>query len=161
MIRQATTGDLEQIMQIYAYARSFMAANGNPTQWGDSYPPRQMIEDDIKKGELYVLAESDRVQAVFLFFVGTDETYLKIENGSWLSDAPYGVIHRVAAGAGVGVHGVVGKVVAYCFERIPHLRMDTHADNKVMQHQLEKNGFEKCGIIYVRDGSPRIAYEKR
>lgn len=159
MIRQATTEDLEQIMQIYAYARSFMAANGNPTQWGDSYPPRQMIEDDIKKGELYVLAENDRVQAVFLFFVGTDETYLKIENGSWLSDAPYGVIHRVAAGA--GVHGVVGKVVAYCFEQIPHLRMDTHADNKVMQRRLEKNGFEKCGIIYVRDGSPRIAYEKR
>ena len=108
---------------------------------------------------MYVLAESDRVQAVFLFFVGTDETYLKIENGSWLSDAPYGVIHRVAAGA--GVHGVVGRVVAYCFERIPHLRMDTHADNKAMQHQLEKNGFEKCGIIYVRDGFPRIAYEKR
>lgn len=49
MIRQATTEDLEQIMQIYAYARSFMAANGNPTQWGDSYPPRQMIEDDIKR----------------------------------------------------------------------------------------------------------------
>ena len=29
-----------------------------------------------------------------------------------------------------------------------------------MQHLIEKNGFQRCGIIYVEDGSPRIAYEK-
>jgi hypothetical protein len=23
---------------------------------------------------------------------------------------------------------------------------------------MEKNGFTKCGIIYVKDGTPRIAY---
>jgi len=28
-----------------------------------------------------------------------------------------------------------------------------------MQHVIEKNGFKKCGIIYVKDGSERIAYE--
>ena len=28
-----------------------------------------------------------------------------------------------------------------------------------MQKQIEKNGFKKCGTIYVRDGSPRIAYQ--
>ena len=40
------------------------------------------------------------------------------------------------------------------------LRADTHADNKIMQHLLEKNGFTRCGIIHVADGTPRIAYQK-
>ena len=29
-----------------------------------------------------------------------------------------------------------------------------------MQHLLEKNGFTRCGIIHVADGTPRIAYQK-
>ena len=31
----------------------------------------------------------------------------------------------------------------------------------MMQHVLEKNGFVPCGIIYVEDGSPRIAYQTK
>ncbi len=33
-IRTATILDLERILEIYAYARTFMAQTGNPTQWG-------------------------------------------------------------------------------------------------------------------------------
>ena len=49
---------------------------------------------------------------------------------------------------------------AWCAERCDSLRADTHADNKIMQHILEKNGFARCGIIHVADGTPRIAYQK-
>ena len=45
-------------------------------------------------------------------------------------------------------------------EHCQSLRADTHADNKIMQHLLEKNGFTRCGIIHVADGSPRFAYQK-
>lgn len=38
--------------------------------------------------------------------------------------------------------------------------IDTHKDNKITRHLIEKNGFAKGGIIYVADCSPRIAYEK-
>ena len=37
--------------------------------------------------------------------------------------------------------------------------MDTHRDNAVMQHVMEKNGFKKCGIIYLLSGDPRVAYQ--
>lgn len=30
-----------------------------------------------------------------------------------------------------------------------------------MQQVFEKNGFERCGIIYVEDGSPRIGYQRQ
>ena len=33
-------------------------------------------------------------------------------------------------------------------------------DLDLMQKALKRNGFEKCGIIYLDNGDPRIAYEK-
>ena len=45
-------------------------------------------------------------------------------------------------------------------EHCQSLRADTHADNKIMQHLLEKNGFARRGIIHVEDGTPRVAYQK-
>ena len=78
----------------------------------------------------------------------------------WLSDAPYGVIHMVASDG--TIHGFLQQIVAFCEQQTKHLRIDTHHDNKVMQHVIAKNGFSRRGIIYLvnEDGSARIAYEK-
>lgn len=46
----------------------------------------------------------------------------------------------------------------YCKNISQNIRADTHADNQIMQKLMEKNGFMKCGIIYVKNGTPRIAY---
>ena len=46
-VRKAEYGDLPRILEIYAYARSFMAATGNPNQWGKTNPPRETLERDI------------------------------------------------------------------------------------------------------------------
>ena len=45
MFRGAVRGDLPQILQIYAHAREAMAASGNPTQWGDNFPPQELLEE--------------------------------------------------------------------------------------------------------------------
>ena len=45
VFRGARRSDLEQILEIYAHARKEMADSGNPTQWGDSYPPQEMLEE--------------------------------------------------------------------------------------------------------------------
>ena len=56
------------------------------------------------------------------------------------------------------VHGAAAICFAWCAARGLPLRADTHADNKVMQHLLEKNGFVRCGNITLADGTSRIAY---
>ena len=43
--------------------------------------------------------------------------------------------------------------------QIAHLRIDTNEDNRVMQRTVEKAGFTRRGIIYIADGTPRIAYD--
>ena len=55
---------------------------------------------------------------------------------------------------------VYSEYVKWCFERCPNLRIDTHEDNRIMQHLLEKNGFIYCGEITVEDGTSRMAYQK-
>lgn len=156
-IRKATVNDKTRIMEIYAYARQFMAEHGNPNQWKNNNPSEETIDNDIAKQEMYVIETDGEVHAVFYFHIGDDSTYQVIDNEHWLSDEPYGTIHRIA-GDGT-IHGVLEIAVNYCKKQISHLRIDTHHDNKIMQHVIEKNGFKKCGIIYVKDGSERIAYE--
>ena len=127
MFRGAVRGDLPQILKIYAHARAVMKASGNPTQWGDDFPPQELLEEDIDSNRLFLYVVNGQIEAVFAFILGADPTYAVIEDGQWLDDTlPYG----------------------------------THADNKIMQHLLEKNGFTRCGVIHVRDGSPRFAYQK-
>ena len=155
-IRKATPRDLPRIREIYEMARQFMRKNGNHSQWGKGDEPEALIEEDICQGNLYVLEEAD-IHAVFSFIIGEDPTYLEIEEGNWKSEEPYAAVHRVASDG--TVQGVFGHVMDYCSAQVPHIRIDTHTDNKVMQHVLEKYGFVSCGIVHVPDGSPRIAYE--
>lgn len=156
MIRPATREDFPDILAIYAYAREFMKKTGNPTQWGDTYPERELLEEDVAKRRLFVV-EEDRIIGVFSYMAGEDPTYGYIEDGAWLSDAPYKTVHRVASAE--GAHGVFTKIIDYCKADFPNLRIDTHHDNAVMQHVIGKNGFRYCGVIYVEDGSARVAYQ--
>lgn len=164
MVRLAKEEDLIKILEIYEIARNLMIESGNPTQWGKNFPGKELLEDDIKKEQLYVITsqnsdmEADEIiYGVFAFIVGEDETYKIIEDGAWISEEIYGTIHRLASNGKKG--GIFKECVDFCKKQINHLRVDTHHDNKKMQHLIPKQGFKECGIIYVKDGSPRIAYE--
>ena len=96
MIRLAVPEDFTSIMSIYAYARSFMQETGNPNQWGNHFPPEELIHNRIRDKQLFVLEENGTLHGAFAFIIGEDPTYLQIDNGSWLSDAPYGTIHQLS-----------------------------------------------------------------
>ena len=84
MVRLAETKDLDAIEKVYDAARAYMAASGNPHQWGDDgYPHRDLLEEDIEKHRLYVIEEDGAVHAVFAFMFGDDPTYAYIEGGQW------------------------------------------------------------------------------
>lgn len=158
MIRRAVLEDERAIAKVYESARAFMAEHGNPDQWGSAYPPAALTHEDIEKGILYVLEEGGEVHGVFMFEIAEDPTYRTIREGSWKSEEPYGVIHRVASDG--QVHGLMREAVAFCSGKIRHLRMDTHGKNQTMQHQILRNGFVYCGVIRTHDGTERLAYEK-
>lgn len=155
IVRKAAAKDLKRIEEIYAYARAFMVETGNPHQWGQNHPPREQLVLDMGEENLYVLENETGIHGVFFFLIGDDPTYAAID-GAWHSDTSYGTIHRIA---GDGSGGILAAAVAFAKQRIDHIRIDTHEDNKVMQRALAKQGFRRCGIIHIADGSPRIAYD--
>ena len=157
-IRPAAEQDLPRILEIYDHARQYMAQTGNPNQWKDGHPAASMLEEDIRKAQLFVCTEGQEILGVFYYSQGIDPTYLHIEDGTCLNDEPYGVIHRIA----VADHrkGVASFCFAYALSQCPNLRIDTHRDNLPMQRSLAKNGFSRCGIIYLANGEQRIAYQK-
>ena len=157
IIRKALIDDIDKIMNIYSIAQDFMIKSGNPNQWGHNYPKRELIEHDIEDETSIVICDGDDIRGVFALFSGLEPTYEHIENGKWLNDEEYVTLHRIASDG--KAKGIFKYAVDYCKTVSDNIRIDTHADNAVMQRLIEKNGFVKCGKIYVRDGSPRIAYQ--
>lgn len=157
-VRRSNMEDIPAMMDLYAQARVFMRENGNPNQWDDSYPSRELLEKDIAFGNSYIVEDDEKnLAATFAFIKGEDPTYYGIENGAWLNHESYGTIHRLAGNP--SCHGIASGCIGWCKSQIGNLRADTHEDNKIMQHLLEKNGFVRCGIIHLANGAPRIAYQ--
>ena len=155
-VRRAQQKDMQRIEEIYAYARVFMEETGNPNQWGKTNPPTVQLIQDIADQRLYVVTENGEIHGVFYFYIGEDPTYGVIYDGTWHTDGTYGTIHRIA---GDGSGGILKTAVDYCRQFSDCLRIDTHHDNVVMQKAIAKCGFQRCGIIYIADGTPRIAYD--
>ena len=155
-IRKAIDEDLNSIIAIYKTAQDFMIESGNPDQWGRTYPSRDLIENDIENEKCFLICDDDGPHGVFALFFGKEPTYEYIENGEWLNEDEYVTIHRIASDG--TVKGIFKFAIDYCKGISENIRIDTHNSNKVMQILIEKNGFEKCGTIFVRE-SPRIAYQ--
>lgn len=152
----ATLDDLDRILEIFDIAKQYMRDSGNPNQWNGAYPDRETLEKDIDKQQLYVYKQSGVIHAVFVLLLDKEPTYAYIEGAGWLNEEPYGTIHRIAGDG--QVKGIFEKCMTFCKTKVQNIRIDTHHDNHTMQHLAEKYGFVKCGIIYLKNGSPRIAY---
>ncbi len=159
IIRHATSEDLERIMEVLAAAKQVMRRAGNANQWINGYPDEAAILCDMEQGGAMVVVDDGVVVAYFAFLPSPEPTYAAIYDGSWLNDTlPYHVVHRM--GGVPEAKGIFDSAMDYCFKVEPNIRVDTHRDNKIMQHLFEKRGFTYCGIIYLANGDERLAYQK-
>lgn len=155
MIRRANKNDLISIMPIYDAAKKKMRADGNMHQWSDKYPDEETLLDDINRGELYI-AYDDEIYGVFMLSFSGEETYKEIQ-GAWLNEGPYAVIHRIAS-LGKG-RSLLKDAIDYAFVNTDNIRIDTHEDNNIMRTLLNKLDFIYTGIIHLKSGDERRAYQ--
>ena len=136
-----------------------VTTSGNMHQWGDGYPSETVIFSDMEKHGGYVIEEAGRILGYFAFLPSPEPTYSKIYDGEWLDDMqPYHVVHRIASYP--DIHGIFNDIMDFCFSHDVNIRIDTHKDNQIMQHNIEKHGFTYCGIIYLANGDERLAYQR-
>lgn len=158
-VREARSTDVAEIMKVIDAAKRIMRQSGNMNQWGEGYPSEAVIISDMEKHGSFVIEDADRIVAYFAFLPSPEPTYSKIYNGKWINDTlPYHVIHRIASYP--EAHGIFSTIMDFCFSHDSNIRIDTHKDNRIMQHNIEKHGFINCGIIYLANGDERIAYQK-
>ena len=160
-IRLATLDDLPLMLGLFAKARAFMAASGNPYQWGhNQWPPKDVLEQDIRSGRSHLIVDKGEVLGTFYLRVGerAEPCYDHVYDGSFVYDGPYAVIHRIASS--FARKGVLSLAVNYALTLAPHVRIDTYKDNTPMLSALSKKGFLYRGVIYVEhDEEPRLAFE--
>ena len=159
LIREARTVDMSGILRVMDAARRIMRQSGNMHQWGEGYPSEAVITADMERHGGFVIEDGGTVVAYFAFLPSPEPTYSTIYEGQWLDDTqPYHVIHRMASYS--DVHGVFSSIMDFCFSRDTNIRIDTHRDNKIMQHNILKHGFSYCGIIFLANGDERLAYQQ-
>ena len=166
IIRPATAADLPALRPVFEAAKAIMRADGNLEQWSaPGFPPEDLLLRDLERGGGYVIESSsvipskakESIVAYFALLPSPEPTYDYID-GAWLTDAPYGVIHRIASYP--EEHGIFAAIIDYAAARYAHLRIDTHRDNRIMRHLIDTRGFTYCGIIWLEDGTERLAYER-
>ena len=159
IIREVQSSDVADVMSVMEAAKKIMRKSGNMNQWTDGYPSETAITADMEKNGGFVVEDDGKVVGYFAFLPSPEPTYARIYEGKWLDDEePYHVVHRIASYP--DFHGIFDSIMDFCFSHDPNIRIDTHWDNKIMQHLIVKHGFSYCGIIYLASGDERLAYQK-
>lgn len=149
IIRRTLHKDISRLKAIFTLARNFMAATGNPNQWAPDYPGEELLRQDVESGDSYVVERRGEIVATFVLRGGIDPTYATIYEGAWLNDLPYATIHRIASSG--QAKGMLHLAMQFALQQYDNIRIDTHADNRVMQNAIHKEGFKYCGIIHCSD----------
>lgn len=162
--RQALPADLESIEGIIEGAKRRMASL-NIDQWQDGYPARADIRADILACRARVLVRGGEVVFCAALSFDGESTY-DVIRGRWSADMPYAVIHRCAVRESCLHSGISGMALRH-MERealqngFSWLRIDTHEGNTPMKRFLQRNGYTLCGTIFLQNGAPRLAYDKK
>lgn len=166
--RKAETSDVPVLLGIYEEGRRSIRTFGID-QWQNGYPAESDVKEDITRNRLWLICKDDgQIGGVFAFIDDGEPAYDCIHNGAWLTGdtRTYAAVHRVAISLTARGTGAAGRMMEKAAEMAAEMgrisvRIDTHEGNRAMRGMLEKNGFIYCGVIYLENGDPRVAYEKR
>ncbi|MEI6580442.1 MAG: GNAT family N-acetyltransferase [Eubacteriales bacterium] len=163
-LRKSAADDINAIMKIIEQAQANFKKAGID-QWQDGYPNRETVLKDIDNEESYVLIKNGEIAATGVVSFQKEEAYTQIYEGQWLSGGGYDVIHRVAVAQKYQGRQLSSAFMELaerlCRERgLRSVRADTHEQNLPMQTVLKNNGFQYCGIVYLKSGAKRLAFEK-
>ena len=149
ILQPADRKEAEKAMALIDEAKEFLKSQG--------------IIGDLAHGRGYFIGEGSSAAAYLCIDFAGEASYETLQ-GSWKSDLPYAVVHRMAISGAYRGHGIASiafqLIEELCIQKgIYSVRVDTDEKNAIMRHVLEKNGFDYCGTIWF-DNSVKYAYEK-
>jgi ribosomal protein S18 acetylase RimI-like enzyme len=163
MIREATVGDLDAILEITKSCAKKLVSK-NIFQWNDYYPNRRAFENDLYKKWLYVTIKESKVIGCVCVSDFMDDEYTAVK---WLTANNNNIyIHRLAVHPAYQGLGFAQKMMSFA-ERFARkkeyksIRLDTFSKNISNQRFYEQRGYKKLGDIFFPNQSvyPFYCYE--
>jgi len=150
MIRKAKQTDIEAILTMTKACAKAMIAKGI-YQWNEHYPNEVAFINDLKRNELYVLLDRDKIIGSIVISTLMDEEYIPIK---WLSKNENNIyIHRLAIHPEYQGKGFAQKLMSFAEtfaieNNYSSIRLDTFSKNKRNQKFYELRGYKRLGDIY-------------
>lgn len=163
MIRPATGQEIESIVLLTRACARKMIDEGI-FQWNEHYPNPGAFEQDLERGELYVMILEDRLAGCITVSTLKDKEYEPIE---WLTpDGGNYYIHRLAIHPDFQHRGLARELMDFAEAYVVGMegrsvRLDTFSQNTRNQRFYENRGYQRLGNIYFPKQSehPFYCYE--
>ncbi len=150
-MEKGVESNIEEINEIIIGLRGKVAENER-NMWDSTYPKEENFQEDIDKGNLYILKEENEIVG---FYTISEE--LEYDDDMFEEKDSYVVIHRFAVKyekmkQGYGTK-MLNEVYGYCKTRgIKSIRLDTFSKNISSNKFYLKNGFMYVGTITLEKG---------
>lgn len=152
IIRKAKYNELDQIMQVYKSCVKGMIELGID-QWDESYPNRNIIQNDLREQNYYVAIIDQEIVAGIKIDQVQDPTYLEID---WKDkNNNFVVVHRLCSKTKVWNKGI-GKKMMEFVESVAldlgcsSIRLDTYINNPKAIKFYQKIGYNQLGYINLK-----------
>jgi ribosomal protein S18 acetylase RimI-like enzyme len=163
MIRKAKLPEIPEILELTRDCAKEMASRGI-YQWNEYYPSQKVLENDVARGELYLLESTEGLLGIIALTTLMDEEYRGV---SWLTpDKGNLYVHRLAVHPkyqGLGyAQQLMSFAESYAREgNFKSIRLDTFSKNPRNQKFYEQRGYSRLGKVYFPNQSefPFYCYE--
>ncbi|MDF7638667.1 GNAT family N-acetyltransferase [Lactobacillus sp. ESL0791] len=167
-LKQAALTDFTQILAIIKDGTGQLAQSGI-NQWQGQYPSVAHIKEDIENGHAYLaINEGGQTVGTIAIVETPEEVYEKINGELQRVHNEYVVVHRVAVRSKYAGHGYATQMLRAAIDLVhsekpgvSSIMIDTHENNKAMQHLIKKIGFEQIASFdgIYHPGELSYAYE--
>ena len=163
MIRLAKKQEIGEILTLTNACAQAMIAQGI-YQWNQHYPSRTAFQQDVSRGELYVLEKQDKIVGIVVISTLMDLEYEPI---AWLTPNGNNVyIHRLGVHPQYQGQGLARQLMDFAESQarkaqMDSVRLDTFSQNKRNQKFYVNRGYKQLGNIYFPKQSefPFYCYE--
>ncbi|MBQ4570018.1 MAG: GNAT family N-acetyltransferase [Ruminococcus sp.] len=152
--RKAKTEDLPRILSLYKAVVENMISSGI-NQWSDEYPNKEVLSEDIRKGELIVGVRDDEILTAFVMNEFADDDYYK---AAWqYPEESWCVVHRLCVSPLYHRQGLATSVMEYVentarAQGYGAIHLDTFSGNPKALNLYHKLGFTDVGEAYWARG---------
>lgn len=131
--------------------------------WNSSYPSREIVLEDILRGELYLYQDSGICKGIMVLNENQSEEYKQIE---WTAGGKKVlVVHRLAVNPVFQGKGIGRRLMEFALhfmktEGYDSIRLDVIESNRGANRMYREMGFSETGSFYFPfQKSPFICYE--